>query len=230
MLAQAQDAAPAAPAIPAEPVPSIQVTGVRDPAILPYKTAYDFLSKVRSASEDHVQLQIRVLSSKSKEPLPGLDISLVGEHTFEKLKISPDGFITVPMSREALVDNAEFVTNQKKGALQVHFFLVPKLPPDNIKYADVVRTIKAAQAARVVIFPWYMRILIPSINGIGLCYADPAQAVTIRDNTETLRAANTEDTGILGRKVYCASFNEKEKNIDQASLIIPAAGWETMFR
>jgi hypothetical protein len=216
---------------PEAPVQSVQITGVRDPAIMPYKTAYEMLNKVASVSNGRVQLLIKVTSAQTRTPIPDLDISLQGEQTFEKLTISPSGFISVPLSEEIYHDRAEFLTNKKKGSLSVEFYLVPKLSGENLSYGEIVDGIQAARRALAQIIPWYLRFLMPSINGVGICYPDNHQTVLVSKSKEAVRPAATEETNsATNAKVFCANFSSTERSMARDSIISPATGWEPIFR
>ncbi|WP_332877966.1 hypothetical protein [Massilia sp. S19_KUP03_FR1] len=213
------------------PVQSVQITGVRDPAIMPYQTAYEILNKVSSVSNGRVQLLIKVTSATTHAPIPDLDISLRGETTFEKLTISPSGFITVPLSQDIYNDRAEFLTNKKKGSLSVAFYLVPKLSGENLSYGEIVDGIQAARHALAQIIPWYLRLLSPSITGVGICYPDNHQTVLVSKSKEAVRPATTEETNIAtNAKVFCANFSSTERSIARDSIISPASGWDPIFR
>lgn len=213
------------------PVQSVQITGVKDPAIMPYKTAYEIMNKVASASNGRVKLLIKVLSAKTHTPIPDLDVSLRGEKTFEKLNISPSGFLTVPLSQDFYDDSAEFLTNKKKGSLSVEFYLVPKLSAENFSYGDIVDGIAAARRALAEIIPWYVRLLMPSIKGIGICYPDSNQTVSVSKSEEAVRLATAEETNEATKAtVYCANFSSAERSLAKDSVISPASGWEPIFR
>lgn len=209
---------------------SVEVTAVRDPDILPYKIAYETIKKIRDASKDRVQILFRITAAKSHLPLHDLNIYLDGPATHEKVEISPSGFVNVPLSQAAYADGAEFVTNKKKGSLNVSIFLIPKFPAAEIKYADIADTVQAARAAIKEIVPWYWRLFMPSIHGIGICYPTQDQTVLIRGNEEVSRAANSDDTDMLKSKVYCAKFPEKEASLAKENLIVPPDGWQAIFQ
>jgi len=99
----------------AEPLETVQVKQLRDPLAVPYRSGYEWTEKMLRTGGDHVQLAFRVVSSSTKLPVPELDISIEGSRSFGKLEISPEGFFTVPLDKDAYDDNAEFITNQKKG-------------------------------------------------------------------------------------------------------------------
>jgi hypothetical protein len=223
--ASAQEAAPEP-----GPIQAVRVSGVRDPAIMPYQDAYRLMREIRDGTRDRVEMQIRVTGAKSHQPVPGLEIALRGQSVDEKLAISPEGFVTVPLSQQAFDEHAEFVTNQKKGALMVEVFIVPRLAPQAIRYGDMVEAIKAAEVARVALVPWYLRLLVPKVKEVGLCYPAPAQGVAIQGPAGARRAADVEDSDTTGAKVWCASFSARERELVADSVIVPAEGWKPMFR
>lgn len=222
--AQAQEQAS-----PDQEMQSVRVAGVRDPAILPYKKAHDLISAVDRASKGYVQLRIRITSSATKAPIDHLTIALEGEQTHETLAISPDGFVTVPLNQTAYAEGAEFITNQKKKTLRVEFFLLPTLAPNAIAYADIAAAIGAARRALSDVVPWYLRLLMPSIHNVGICYANKQQNVVIRHSGgDTTRAAIEQNSNALNHAVFCANFSAKE-NFAADSVIVPAPGWEALF-
>jgi hypothetical protein len=213
------------------PLQSVQVTGVKDPAIMPYKKVYETLNQVTKVSNGRVKFVIKVTSTETHQPIADLDISLRGEKTFEKINISPAGFITVPLSREAYEDGAEFVTNKKKGVMHVQFYLLPKLSAESFSYGEVVDSIEAARAALAEIIPWYWRLLMPSIKGVGICYPDKQQSVLISNSEEPMRPATSEELHYATEaKIYCANFSSRERGIARDSVISPASGWEPVLR
>ncbi|MFZ3004204.1 MAG: hypothetical protein WA071_28100 [Undibacterium umbellatum] len=225
----ANSASSASAAEATDELPSVEVKAVRDPAILPYKTAYELISKVRAASKDKVEILIRVISNKTHAPIPNLDIYLDSKETRKKLDISPTGYITVPLDPVAYAEGAEFVTNQKKGSMEAHVLLVPKLPKDVFKYADISESIDAAQLAIKELVPWYLRLFMPSVNSIGICYADQNQTVLVKGNEEVQLPANSNATDPLKNKVHCAKFVAKDVANTKDNLIMPAAGWQAIF-
>lgn len=213
----------------AEELPSVEVKSVRDPAILPYKVAYELISKVRGASKDKVQILIRITSAKSHAPLPNLNIYLDGKNTHQQLDISPTGYVTVPLDATAYADGAEFVTNQKKGSMEVNILLLPKLPQDIFKYADISESIEAAQSAIKELVPWYLRLFMPSVNGVGICYADQNQIVLVKGSEEVHLPANNDAIDPLKNKVHCTRFSAKDVAREKENLIMPASGWQAIF-
>ncbi len=76
-----------------------------------------------------------------------------------------------------------------------------------------------------------MRLLIPSIKGVGICYPDNNQTVLLSKSEEAVRPATTEETNdVTKAKVYCANFSSTERSLAKDSVISPASGWDPIFR
>jgi len=208
---------------------SVEVKAVRDPAIMPYKTAYELISKVKAASKDKVEIIIRITAAKTHAPIPNLAIYLDSKENRKKLEISAAGDVTVPMDAVAYAEGAEFVTNQKKGSMEAHIMLLPKLPQDVFKYADVSDSIESARLALKELVPWYLRLFIPSVNGVGICYREQNQTVLVKGNEEQHLAANNDATDPLKNKIHCAKFAASDVAKDKEKLILPATGWQAIF-
>lgn len=213
-----------------EETQSVEVKAVKDPAIMPYKMAYETITKVRAASKDKVEMLFRATLKTGMQPVPDLNIYLDGPNTRRKIDISPTGFIHVPLDAAALADGADFVTNKKRGSFNVHMQFVPKLGGDTVRYSEITESIAAARAALAEVVPWYWRIFMPSVREIGICYPDKEHAVSVAGVEESSRPAITEDKDMLQNKIYCASFSAKETSLNKDSVITPAPGWSAIFR
>lgn len=220
-----QETATSAP----EDIPSIQVTGIRDPLSIPYAMAYELLTEIAKTSDNRVHLNFRVTSSKTHQPIPQLEINLQGEHTQEKVAISPDGFLTIPLSQAAHDDKAELIANVKKGNLVIEGFLTPDLGKGNPRYADMVDIIKLAKRVRGQMLPWYLRLVTPTVGGIGICYADKTQVIAVEGSSTAPRAATLPDTDPLNQKVYCAAYKEREPALSADAVLLAPPGWQALF-
>jgi hypothetical protein len=223
-------AAPLACAQEEATIPSVVVNGVRDPAMMPYEEAYKSLTKIGKVGDGKMDLAIRIVSAQNMQPMPDLEISLQGENNYEKLVISPDGFLTVPLSQERVDDKAVFLTNKKKGSVKTLFFFVPRLPAQQVRYADIAASIAAAKRARAHFVPWYGRLLVPTIETVSICYPDDKQVITITNGGSVTRAANAEKKSVLNKEtVYCAAFGRREAEAAGASVLTLAPGWTPFF-
>ena len=227
-LASAQEAAPAPEG--EGTVQTVQISGVKDPEIMPYEKAYDMLSRVRKVSDGKMDMVIRVLSAQTLKPIPDLEISLQGEQSFEKLALSPEGFLTIPLKTEALADKAVFLTNKKKGSLRVEYFFVPKLPKENLRYGDIAASIAAAKRVRAEVLPWYLRAILPAISEVRICFPDNKQVVIISNAETVSRPALIEQKNMLTKEtVYCGHFTDDETGAAKDSVVTPAPGWTPLF-
>ncbi|MFZ6745322.1 hypothetical protein ACO0LC_19030 [Undibacterium sp. JH2W] len=231
--AQAQTAVPAsttsAHASATDEPQSVEVKAIRDPAIMPYKVAYDMISKVKAASKDKVEIVIRVTAAKTHAVIPNLAIYLDSKENRKKLEISAAGDVNVPLDAVAYAEGAEFVTNQKKGSMDVNIMLLPKLPPDVFKYADINDSLESARLAVKELVPWYLRLFMPTIHGVGICYPRQDQTVLVKGNEESQLPATSNETDMMKNKVYCAKFPTRDVVAAKDNLVMPAAGWQAIF-
>lgn len=211
------------------PAQSVQVSTVRHPISIPYKLAYEMIRDVNQATDGRISMSFRVVSAKTKESIPGLEIYLEGENTHEKLEILPSGFVVVPLNAKAYADKAELVANQKQDSIHVNVILKPVLNKDTLTYGDIVQTINAGKQAMRTIVPWYLRLFAPSLRGVGMCYQNSDHNVALEDGKGTLRVADKVNTDDLNRKVLCATFGADEEGLRPENRIVPEAGWEPMF-
>lgn len=214
---------------PAEAPPqTVAVRGVRDPAIAPYAEAYDMLTRVRAASRGKADMVIRVLSEKTLQPMPDLELSLTGATISEKLSLSPEGFLDVPLDRRYLDDKAEFVTNQKKGEVRAEFYFVPLLPGGTLTYGDMEASIAAAGRAVKQTIPWYIRLFAGGIDTVRLCYPDATRTIALSDGT--VRPASNEQKNMLSKEtMYCASFGMREVAAAKGTGVTAPPGWVALF-
>lgn len=212
-----------------EDAPSIVVERVRDPAMVPYRKGYELTRRVHDVAGGSVQLLFRVRSAKTKQPVAGLQIAIEGSKSYGTLEISPEGFFSIPLDDAALGDNAEFVTNQKKGSLELGITLKPQLPSEGLRYAMIVDAVAAARRAIREILPWYIRLFVGSVNGVGICYAEPGAGVEISGAGAARRPAEQSETDELDRKVHCADFTDHEKGLAAETVLVPTAGWQAIF-
>jgi len=208
---------------------AIKVERVRDPAMVPYRKGYEMARRVQEAAGGRVRLLFRALSARSKQPIDGLQITIEGTESHGALEISPDGFFSIPLDEAAVRDDAEFVTNQKRGSVLLTVVLEPQLPREGLRYSMIVDCMQGARRTLREIVPWYFRLFTPHVRGIGICYRQPGGRVDITGNGAGYRQADKVDTDDLDRTVYCARFTDDEKALTSDSLIIPSAGWEPVF-
>jgi hypothetical protein len=209
---------------------TVVVTGIRDPALLPYRRGYEFTTKIRAASGGHVRLKLRALSKKSREPIPDLHVHIIGSRDYGEIAISQAGYFEVPLIDAALHDNADFVTNQKKGSMRIDATLNPVLPAGDLRYSDIQQSIAGARHAIAAILPWYLRMWLPTVKGVGICYRQPGATVDVETADGTVeRAADKKETDEEGVKLLCARFSASEWSLQADSKLMPDPGYEAIF-
>ncbi|MFP5394432.1 MAG: hypothetical protein ACLGI6_23325, partial [Gammaproteobacteria bacterium] len=153
-----------------------------------------------------------------------------GDNTFERVAVTPDGRVTMPISEAALADKAEFVSNQKKGTIRTELTLRPKLPAEGVTYADILASIEAAQRVRKDLVPWYLRLFVRSVSAVGFCYPDKGHQVEVSNTSQPLRAADTEHwDNVRKEQVFCADFTAGERLLAKDSVIRAAPGWRALY-
>lgn len=208
----------------------VEVHSLKNPALMPYRKAYDMIAGVDDVAAHRVRLLIRVTSSESEAPMPDLGIRLVGEHTHAQVPVSSAGVVDLPLDRAAYDDAADIVTNKAMKSLKVTVFVRPRIEPGEVRYADVVDASEAGRAAIARIVPWYLRLLVPAVHGVALCYPAPGQAVAIKGREEAPRAAAQEDRDeVDGHPIFCARFSAKEKGFGRETVLLPDDGWQARF-
>ena len=211
------------------PVQGVEVKGVKDPALLPYRKAYDLVTGVGKVGGRHVELLIRVTSTESHQPMPDLSLHVAGENTDARVPISPAGFVDLPLNQVFYDDNADIVANKPKKTLAVDINVVPRLPGGEIRFADLVEATSAGQAALASVVPWYVRLVMPSLQGVSLCYPAAGQEVALGGDEQATRTASEIKTAPNGVKVFCAKFSVKEAALSPQTLLKPVEGWQALY-
>ncbi len=211
------------------PVQGVEVKGVRNPALMPYRKAYDLVNGVGQAGGQRVDLLIRVTSTESHQPMPDLGLRVVGENTDARVAISPAGFVDLPLNKAFYDDNADIVANKPKKALNVDVNVVPHLPSGEIRFSDLIEATSAGQAALAQVVPWYVRRVMPSLHGVSLCYPSAGQEVALSGEEQGTRTASEIGTDPSRAKVFCANFSVKEAALSPRTLLKPPEGWQALY-
>jgi len=214
-------------AIDDPPVQGVEVKGVKDPALMPYRKAYDLVNGAGQSGGRLVQFLIRVTSSESHEPMADLSLRLVGENTDARVPISPAGFVDLPMNKAFYADNADIVANKK--SLNVDVTVVPRLPATEIRFADLIEATSAGQAAIARLVPWYVRLVMPSLHGVSLCYSAAGQGVSLGGEEQAPRMASEIIIDPNRVQVFCAKFSVKEAASSPQTLLKPPEGWQALY-
>lgn len=201
----------------------------KNPAMMPYRKAYDLLSKADEAGGHRLHAVFRVTSPQSHQALPDLRVAIEGERTHKQVSVTDAGVVVVPFDQAAYAEDADLVANKPKERLDVGFLLVPEFSAGEIHFVDLAEAVSAAHSAIGKIVPWYMRLVRPSIKGVGLCYRDEGHSVSITAVPEQKRPARQPDVDLAGDKVFCARFSAEEALANRRVVLVPPDGWEAIF-
>lgn len=176
--------AESAPAPGAQSIERVEVRELRDPALMPYKDAYEMLSKFQQSGKyPLVDLKISVASSNKAITPASIKLTLVGDTLNIPIPLAADGRVQVPLLPEALRDNAEIVSNQPKKSLSAHIEFIHRLPPgQRYVYRDVMAALPQAQSALREFVPWYLRWLAPSFGAAEFRFAEGVKATATLQN------------------------------------------------
>ncbi len=156
----------------------VEVRALRDPAMMPYKDAYNMLSKFQSTDKyDRLDLKVKVVSKDKTIKPSAIALRLVGDTLDVPIAVAADGRVQVPLLPEALLDNAEIVSNQPKKSLQAHAEFVMRLPvAQRYSYREVMGVLPQADQALREFVPWYLRWLAPSFSAVEFRFAEGVRA------------------------------------------------------
>ncbi len=207
-----------------ETVERLEVKRLRDPALMPYKDAYDMLSKFEKSGK-YPALELKVaVASKNKAVKPGdIVLRLVGDTLDLPIPVDAAGRVAIPVLPEALADNAEIISNQPKNSLQARINIVGRLAPAReYRYRELMTLVTQSEQAIREFVPWYMRWLIPTLSAVQFTFPEGvAGEVTLRfaDRTETLAPLEPGKVLVPVSKVWMESD-------PQVLLSVPASGVE----
>jgi hypothetical protein len=126
-----------------EPVAAVAVTGIKNPALQPYRTmsaGLDAFEQFRRVAPSAVlKFELNKLDDSGGPRTDWSDVTLriSGQEVSLPLTIASDGTFILPRSQQAYDEDADLLTNQRKGALifspRVY---TPGLPPNTRRLGD----------------------------------------------------------------------------------------------
>ncbi len=204
----------------------VEIKAIRDPAIMPYKRAYEMLTRINALALNDVRLSIRAVSEKTKMAIPDLQIRLEGNSKSHAVPVSEFGEVTVPLDQQAYEEGAEFITNQKKETMGVHLTLFPVLPQPGFPYSAITHSIDSARKALREIIPWYYRIFISNPSGVAICYEEQHHTVILKGKDEQSVAADQKIPGYKSKDRYCAKLPLGDV---ENKMVLPEPGWQATY-
>jgi hypothetical protein len=115
--------------------PVVEVSGVRNPALKPYRQ----MLKGVDAFEAHRALapkappNFKLVSDNGAVAFDTVSLTISGDHTSVPVALAPDGSFTLVRDQAAADDNADLVSNKKKSQLGWHGDIHTPGVPDNAR-------------------------------------------------------------------------------------------------
>lgn len=182
------------------PMQSIQISGMRDPALLPYADVV-MLRKVFSAASDGTTIRpgIKVSSRRDGQPVKNLRVTFAAEGRETELPLK-SGYVLLSELPETGDAQAEFLTNQRKGSLRMEILLTVELKDaQHFSLGELTRAIDDGKRIRRSLLPWYLRLIVPKFDRAAVCFADAGGAATIvqGERRHILSASSADDCLLL---------------------------------
>jgi len=196
-----------------ERVDPLEVKRLRDPALIPYKDAYEMLSKFeKSGKYPGLELKVTVESRNKAVKPADITLRLVGDTLDLPIPVDANGRVAIPVLPEALADNAEIISNQPKKSLNARINIVGRLAPaQHYDYRELMTMVTQSEQVIREFVPWYLRWLVPALSAVQFTFPDGVAAeVTLRfaDRSETLAPFEPGKVLVRFSKVWMESDPE----------------------
>ena len=176
---QAQEAGDAPP-----PMVTVEVTGVRDPALMPYRDVVMLRDVFAQAGHSIIRPGIRVVSRQHGKPVPGLRVQFHADAQQREVPLRA-GFALLAELPVTSDPEAEFLTNQRKGSLTMEIVLTVEVnDPARITMREALKAIDEGNRLRGSVLPWYLRLVAPKFERIAACFDATGQATVPRATVE----------------------------------------------
>jgi hypothetical protein len=113
----AQQEAEPAPTANAAADPVVQVSGVRDPQLKPYRQmlkGVDAFEAFHNKLAPQADMRFELREGNRAPSVAGLSLNIVGDNVRVPLPLETDATFTIPRNQAALDDNADMILNRKK--------------------------------------------------------------------------------------------------------------------
>lgn len=209
----------------------IEVIAAKARLSMPYGRAYDVLSRVRQASEGKIEVYFQAI----RQGEPTTSANLVEQPTIwlevdeqrRYLPVDGGGRFSIPLLGPEQAVSAELFTNAAKGSLSVRLLLRPAMRPSDFSFVQAKKVLELARRVRVELLPWYARLFVPSIHGLGVCYQSLARAVAVQHaQAAGERLPLVTEVNDVGQVMQCLGIDETSPVSDS---IDTTGGVELLF-
>lgn len=158
---------------PAQALPTVQ-TSLQRGTFMPYKRLNELLTTLRTEGEGLFVSRFRLRASDKTQPLPAnAKLALMDDDRTIDIPITANGRFELPTFPEGEARQMELGTNLAKGTTQIQLNFDITTPPDRLDMATVRRVVRVGQHLRGELLPWYLRWMVPQIDGVVICGDKP---------------------------------------------------------
>ena len=159
---------------------SIEIVGTRARLAVPYQRAHEVLKRVHAASGDQVEVYFQAVTNRGTGNA-GRDLSLLriwleADERSRRLPVDEAGRFAVPLLSDDRAATAELFSNAGKGELSIRLHLRPAMRAADFSLERAISLAASARKVRSELVPWYARLFVPTIYGLGVCFRDLSQA------------------------------------------------------
>lgn len=157
---------------------SVEITGIRNPVLQPYRimaAGFTAMEDHRALAPDARELRFGLAPRASAPPgtMQGLTLRLEGDATDLALPIGADSTFTLPRSESAAADNAALVFNRKQNYIRwLPHIRSPGVPAGFVRLGDARMQCQVLVAVARKMVNIGIRMLVNGVLGLDWCASD----------------------------------------------------------
>lgn len=228
--------AASAPDESAQSLPTVQ-TSLQRGSFMPYKQINQVLLALKTDGEGLFISRLRIRPNDKSQPLPpNIRLALMTDERTINIPVDAEGRFDLPTFPKEEAKDMELGSNVPKGTTGIQLRIDLTTPPDRLDMATVRRVVKVGQHLRDELLPWYVRWLVPQIDGVTVCSARPDWQLGWAENGQNWvlplsadASAKEPDTEKDKPSRPCTVLTGQEQFPDHARLLSPAADQPKLY-
>ncbi|WAC72647.1 hypothetical protein OU995_24430 [Roseateles sp. SL47] len=198
--------------------------------LMPYKQLNEVLLALKTQGEGLFVSRLRLRPLDKNHPLPtSAKLVLMDDERLINIPVDAEGRFELPTFPKEEAQKLELGTNLSKGSSSIQLRIDLTTPPDRLDMATVRRVVRVGQHLRNELLPWYVRWLVPQIDGVLICSSKPDWQLAWTESGQgwvlPLQAdasLREPDTDKAQTSRPCTSLSGQEQWPDNARLQSPA--------
>ena len=183
-------------------VDEVIVKNPKNAAVLSYDTVYERLLRFRESKLDRVAFKVKVTPKDPNVKQSDIRVALVNDEKSIPVKVDSEGHVELPFREEFYKTNAELMSNQPKGSLNVGVNInITWSGGKEIPYAEVEETVRQLQMAGKDLLGWFGYMLFfPSITSVDIPVqykAANGQRLDIVKDGRVMQTFSADEKGLL---------------------------------